>query len=87
MPVLFSQRSKRLAHSYMQSHPNHNPIRIFWEHLQEPDSAQLVRQAVELILAEIKRDPTAEAFDKLATPGHAEDAPVESNNQSTPTTL
>ncbi len=69
----------------MQSHPNHNRIRIFWEHLPEADSAQLIQQAVQLILAEIERDSKAEAFDKLATPGHAEDAPAESNNQSIPT--
>ena len=60
----------------MQSHLNGKPIRILWEHFQDADSAKLVRQAVELILAEIERDSTAVAFDKLAAPAHAEDAPV-----------
>ena len=64
----------------MQDNLNHKPIRIFWEQLQDPNSAKLVRQAVELILKEMEQDPTAEAFDKVATSGHAEDAPVESNN-------
>ena len=71
----------------MQSRPNHKSIRILWEHVEEVSSAQLALRAVELILAEIERDSTVEAFDKLATPGHAESAPVESNNQSIPTSL
>jgi hypothetical protein len=66
----------------MQSQSNHKSIQIIWEHLQDADSARLLRQAVELILAEIERDSTVEAFDKLATSGHAEGAPVENNNQS-----
>lgn len=66
----------------MQENPSHKPIRIFWEQLEYPNSAKLVRQAVELILREMEQDPTAEAFDEVATSGHAEDAPVESNNQS-----
>jgi hypothetical protein len=71
----------------MHSHPNLKPIRILWEHVEEAGSAQLILQSVELILAEMERDSSTEAFDKLATPGHAEEAPVESNNQSILTSL
>lgn len=72
----------------MDIHPNPNlkPIRILWESVEDAGSALLIRRAAELILAEMERDSTTDTFDKLATPGHAEDAPVESNNQSIPTT-
>jgi hypothetical protein len=66
----------------MQSQRKSNPIRIVWEHLPDPDSAKLVRQAVELILAEIEHDSTGEGFDKIAAPGHAEGVPVGNNDKS-----
>jgi hypothetical protein len=66
----------------MRSHSDNKPVRIFWDHLRDPDSAKLVRQAVELILAEIERDSTVADFDKIVTHGHAEGVPVESNEKS-----
>ena len=66
----------------MHSHPNPKPIRILWEHVEDASSVQSIRQAVELILAEMEPESTAEGFDKIAPSGHAEGAPVESDNQS-----
>lgn len=71
-----------VRHTVMHIHLNSKPIRILWERAEDAGSAQLIRQAVELILAEMERDSPVEAFDKLAIPGHAEDIPVESDNQS-----
>ena len=75
MLALVSHISKRPVHTDMQSHRNHDPIRILWEELQDPESAQLVRRAVELILSEIEQDSKGAAFDRLAIPGHAESIP------------
>jgi hypothetical protein len=66
----------------MKQNPNNKPIRIVWEHLQDPDSEKLVRQAVELILEEIERESASEDFDKSATLGHAEGVPIENNDKS-----
>jgi hypothetical protein len=55
----------------MPKQPNNKRIHIMWEHHQDSDSAQLVRRAVELILAEMEPDITAQDFDKVASPEHA----------------
>jgi len=67
---------------HIYPNPNPKPIRILWESVEDAGSAQLIRRAVELILAEMERNSTTDTFDKLATSGHAEGAPVENNNQA-----
>ena len=85
MQVLFPALAGDAAFRADMQNRSNKQIGILWEHLPSEDSAQLVRQAVALILAEIERDSTADGFDKIAAPGHAEGVPVENNNQSKPT--
>jgi len=86
LPEPFSEKTEDGGYTTMHGQRNKKSIRIVWEHHPDSNSAQHVRQAVELILAELDRDATAENFDKIPTPGHDENVPVENNNQSSQTT-
>jgi hypothetical protein len=65
---------------------DHSSINIQWELVDNPDSDQLLRQAVALILRELEKGPSSEGFDKIDLTGHAESVLVENNNQSQPAT-